>query len=94
MKDHRDVMLGIHKNPAVSYPVLTPNVQGFNAAVSAQILRHLPCDNDTTLECLTQVESGAEVVAIFGAASETFSRYSIGPVNLKQCVRYDDEENT
>ena len=55
MKDHREVMQGIHKNPAVSYPVLTPNIQGFNAAV----------------------ESGAEVVAIFGAASETFSRKNL-----------------
>ncbi|CAB4004027.1 hydroxymethylglutaryl- lyase, mitochondrial isoform X2 [Paramuricea clavata] len=55
MMDHREVMQGIHKNPLVSYPVLTPNIQGFDAAV----------------------ESGAEVVAIFGAASETFSRTNL-----------------
>ncbi|XP_028404939.1 hydroxymethylglutaryl-CoA lyase, mitochondrial-like [Dendronephthya gigantea] len=55
MKDHQEVMRGIHKNPEVSYPVLTPNIQGFNSAV----------------------ESGAEVVAIFAAASETFSRKNL-----------------
>jgi hypothetical protein len=38
--DHREVMQGIHKNPLVSYPVLTPNIQGFDAAVSTHIFRH------------------------------------------------------
>lgn len=34
MADHKEVMRGINKNPLVSYPVLTPNIQGFEAAVS------------------------------------------------------------
>ena len=44
MMDHREVMQGIHKNPLVSYPVLTPNIQGFDAAVSTQIFRHMSSD--------------------------------------------------
>jgi hypothetical protein len=34
MKDNREVMQGIHKNPLVSYPVMTSNIQGFDAVVS------------------------------------------------------------
>lgn len=52
MGDHTDVMKGISRRGGVSYPVLTPNLQGFRSAL----------------------EAGAEEVAIFGAASETFSK--------------------
>ncbi|XP_032877597.1 3-hydroxymethyl-3-methylglutaryl-CoA lyase, cytoplasmic [Amblyraja radiata] len=52
LADHTEVMQGIKKCPQVSYPVLTPNLHGFQAAM----------------------EAGAKEVAIFGAASETFSR--------------------
>lgn len=47
-----EVLRGIHRYPDVRYPVLTPNLQGFNAAVAA----------------------GAKEIAVFTAASETFSR--------------------
>lgn len=33
MADHTEVMQGINKVPGVSYPVLTPNLKGFQAAV-------------------------------------------------------------
>lgn len=33
MADHTEVMQGINKLPGVSYPVLTPNLKGFQAAV-------------------------------------------------------------
>lgn len=36
------------------------------------------------------MESGAEVVAILGGASETFSRYSIGSVTLKAIPTRDN----
>jgi hydroxymethylglutaryl-CoA lyase len=55
MADHTEVLEGIRRRPGVSYPVLTPNLQGFQAAYAA----------------------GATEVAIFGAASETFSRKNI-----------------
>ena len=55
MADHAEVMAGIRKRPGVSYPVLVPNMKGFEAARAA----------------------GAEEVAVFGAASETFSRKNI-----------------
>ncbi|KAM4677888.1 hydroxymethylglutaryl-CoA lyase, mitochondrial-like isoform 1-T1 [Discoglossus pictus] len=55
MADHTSVMQGIKKFPNVSYPVLTPNLTGFQAAVAC----------------------GAQEVAIFGAASELFSKKNI-----------------
>ncbi|NWR42835.1 HMGCL protein, partial [Regulus satrapa] len=35
MADHTEVMQGIKKFPGISYPVLTPNLKGFQAAVAA-----------------------------------------------------------
>ena len=55
MADAADVMKRIHRKPGVRYPVLTPNLKGFEAALAAQ----------------------ADEVAVFVAASETFSRKNI-----------------
>lgn len=55
MADHTEVLETIRRKPGVSYPVLTPNLKGFEAARAA----------------------GATEVAIFGAASETFSQKNI-----------------
>lgn len=55
MADHTEVLEGIRRKAGVSYPVLTPNLKGFQAALAA----------------------GATEVAIFGAASESFSKKNI-----------------
>jgi hydroxymethylglutaryl-CoA lyase len=55
MADHTEVLERLRRMPDVSYPVLTPNLKGFEAARAA----------------------GATEVAIFGAASEAFSRRNI-----------------
>jgi isopropylmalate/homocitrate/citramalate synthase len=55
MADSAEVLKGIRRKPGVSYPVLVPNMQGFEAAVAANV----------------------DEIAIFGAASETFSRKNI-----------------
>jgi hydroxymethylglutaryl-CoA lyase len=55
MADHTEVLEGIRRKPGVSYPVLTPNLKGFQAAHAA----------------------GATEIAIFGAASEAFSKKNI-----------------
>jgi len=55
MADAADVMARIRRRPGVRYPVLTPNMKGFDAAAAA----------------------GADEVAVFVAASETFSRKNI-----------------
>jgi len=55
MADHTEVLEGIKRKPGVSYPVLTPNLKGFQVALAA----------------------GAAEVAIFGAASEAFSKKNI-----------------
>jgi isopropylmalate/homocitrate/citramalate synthase len=55
MADSADVLKGIRRKPGVSYPVLVPNMKGFESAVAA----------------------GVHEIAIFGAASETFSRKNI-----------------
>ena len=55
MADHTEVLERIRKKPGVSYPVLTPNLKGFEAARAA----------------------GATEVAVFAAASESFSKKNI-----------------
>ena len=55
MADGREVMAGITRRSGVSYPVLVPNMQGFETAMAA----------------------GAREIAIFGAASESFSQRNI-----------------
>jgi hydroxymethylglutaryl-CoA lyase len=55
MGDAAQVMAAIRRRPGVRYPVLTPNMQGFEAALAA----------------------GCDEVAVFVAASETFSRRNI-----------------
>jgi hydroxymethylglutaryl-CoA lyase len=52
MADTAEVMAGLKRKPGVHYPVLVPNMKGFEAALA----------------------SGCDEVAIFVAASETFSR--------------------
>src|SRR5213082_4145577 len=55
MADHTEVLERIRRKPGVDYPVLAPNLKGFEAARAA----------------------GATEVAIFAAASESFSRRNI-----------------
>jgi isopropylmalate/homocitrate/citramalate synthase len=55
MADHAEVMRGLTQGDGVSYPVLVPNLRGFEEAVAA----------------------GATEVAVFAAASETFSQRNI-----------------
>ncbi len=55
MADAAEVMARIRRKPGVRYPVLTPNMKGFEAALAA----------------------GADEVAVFVAASETFSQRNI-----------------
>ena len=55
MADHAELMRALQRRPGVDYPVLTPNLQGFEAALAA----------------------GADHVAVFAAASESFSRKNI-----------------
>jgi hydroxymethylglutaryl-CoA lyase len=52
MADASEVMARIARPPGVRFPVLTPNIKGFDAALAAK----------------------ADEVAVFAAASETFSR--------------------
>lgn len=52
MADHAELMGTLARHPGVTYPVLTPNLKGYEAAVAA----------------------GADHVAIFVAATESFSQ--------------------
>jgi hydroxymethylglutaryl-CoA lyase len=67
MSDHEAVLRSIHRRPGVSYPVLTPNLKGFEAAAAA----------------------GAEEVAIFGAASESFSKKNINCSIAESLERFE-----
>jgi hydroxymethylglutaryl-CoA lyase len=55
MAGSAEVLAGVRKLPGVSFPVLVPNLKGFEAAKQA----------------------GAEEVAVFASASESFSRRNI-----------------
>ena len=67
MGDAADVMARIERLPGVSYPVLTPNLQGFEAALAA----------------------GAGEVAVFAAASESFSRKNINCTIAESLARFE-----
>ena len=66
MADNAEVMARIHRRPGVAYPVLVPNMQGFEAAAAA----------------------GAQEVAVFGAASESFSRKNINSSIAESLARF------
>ena len=55
MADTAEVLAGIERLPGVSYPVLVPNMKGFDAAKTSQV----------------------EEIAVFGAASKSFSQKNI-----------------
>jgi len=61
------VMAGIKRKEGVSYPVLTPNMKGFEGAMEAK----------------------AEEVAIFGAASESFSQKNINCSIAESLERFE-----
>jgi hydroxymethylglutaryl-CoA lyase len=67
MGDNAQVLQGITRHPDTVYPVLAPNLQGFDAAVQA----------------------GATEVAIFAAASESFSRKNINCSIVDSLKRFE-----
>uniref|UniRef100_A0A1A8GTW2 hydroxymethylglutaryl-CoA lyase n=1 Tax=Nothobranchius korthausae TaxID=1143690 RepID=A0A1A8GTW2_9TELE len=71
MADHTQVLQGIQRAPLTQYPVLTPNMQGFQDAVAA----------------------GATEVAVFGSASETFSRQNINCSIDESMLRFQEVIN-
>ncbi|KAL4640903.1 3-hydroxymethyl-3-methylglutaryl-CoA lyase, cytoplasmic isoform X1 [Arapaima gigas] len=68
MADHTNVLQGIHRAPQVKYPVLTPNLRGFQTAVAA----------------------GATEVAVFGSASEMFTRANINCSIEESMQRFEE----
>jgi hydroxymethylglutaryl-CoA lyase len=67
MADHADLMKRLVRRPGVAYPVLTPNLKGFEAALAA----------------------GATEVAVFAAASESFSQKNINCSIAESIARFD-----
>lgn len=68
LADAKDVMEAVRNIPGVRFPVLTPNLKGFEAAMAA----------------------GAKEVAIFAAASESFSKSNINCTIKESLVRFKD----
>ena len=60
MADTARVLAGLERRPGVRYPVLVPNMKGFEAALDAGL-----------------GTPGLDEIAIFGAASESFSQRNI-----------------
>ena len=67
MADHAEVMAGLPDLPGVNFPVLAPNLKGFEAALAA----------------------GAKEVAVFAAASESFSRRNINCSIAESIARFE-----
>ena len=66
LSDAADVLSGMDKLPGIDYPVLTPNLKGYESALKA----------------------GAKEVAIFGAASEAFTRKNVNCSILESLDRF------
>ena len=67
MADNAEVMARITRRPGTRYPVLVPNLKGFEAAVAA----------------------GANEVAVFGAASESFSQRNTNCSIAESLARFE-----
>jgi hydroxymethylglutaryl-CoA lyase len=67
LADAAEVFAGIRRRPGVRYPVLVPNLQGYERARAA----------------------GVEEVAVFGAASEAFSRKNINASIAESLARFE-----
>ncbi|MEM7226290.1 MAG: hydroxymethylglutaryl-CoA lyase [Pseudomonadota bacterium] len=67
MADSDAVLAGIARRPGVSYPVLVPNIKGFDAAVAA----------------------GADQIAVFAAASESFSQRNTNCSIAESLTRFE-----
>lgn len=67
MADSADVLGAISRFDGVSYPVLTPNMKGFEAALAAKV----------------------DEVAVFGAASESFSQKNINCSIAESLERFE-----
>ncbi len=68
LQDTAEVLAGIQRRADVRYPVLVPNMKGFERALAA----------------------GVEEIAVFGAASETFSHKNINCNIDESLERFDD----
>ncbi len=66
MADHAEVLRALPQGKGTTYPVLVPNLRGFEAAV----------------------EAGATEVAVFAAASETFSQKNINCTIAESLERF------
>lgn len=66
MADNIEVFEGINKINNISYPVLTPNLKGYEAALKA----------------------GAQEVAVFGAASDSFSKKNVNCTSKESIERF------
>ncbi|MCK6451410.1 MAG: hydroxymethylglutaryl-CoA lyase [Alphaproteobacteria bacterium] len=68
MADTGELLAVIRRKPGVRYPVLVPNLKGFEAAAAA---------------------TGVDEIAIFGAASESFSRRNINCSIAESLERFE-----
>jgi hydroxymethylglutaryl-CoA lyase len=97
MADHSDVYSKINKVEGVSYPVLVPNMRGLLTAV--RILTNL---YDARISYIIwfnvryrfQMQHDVKEIAVFGSASEGFSRKNIGCGIAESLERFEDVVST
>jgi hydroxymethylglutaryl-CoA lyase len=64
MADHAEVLRGIDRQPGVSYPVLVPNMKGFEAAVAAGAAENIHCSIAESFERFHPIFNAAKVSGI------------------------------
>jgi hydroxymethylglutaryl-CoA lyase len=82
MADSFDVMTRIMREPTVSYPVLVPNLDGY--------LKNDFHDDQIIPSLRTALKAGAKEIAIFTAASESFTKKNINCTIEESIARFVD----
>jgi hypothetical protein len=94
MADNSAVLKLIRRKPGVSYPVLTPNDKGFEEAVNAgaegaqHALTHAACMISHSHTLTRRIRVRTEI-AVFGAASEAFSKKNVNATIDESIRRFE-----
>jgi hydroxymethylglutaryl-CoA lyase len=93
MGDSADLLKAIRRKPGVSYPVLTPNAYvGLGGAARQPAALQWPIRGSPHCRrgFADAIAAGASEVAIFAAASESFSKKNINCTIAESLQRYEE----
>lgn len=92
LADAKEVLKGIHQEPGVRYPVLTPNLRVSPDIITYLLLEDVICTNESSVlqGFEAAIAAGAKEIAVFASASESFSKSNINCTIEESLVRYRD----